>query len=119
VLRTQFSSREGRFITDVVPASVTYEINGFCVWAGISKQAFYEYYADDKRFVDLVKRIQGECEADVRYKLEQGIIPSSLAGLWMGRHGYSLKQEEKVSLTTDDTTQAMDEFFEGKKGGEK
>ena len=119
VLKTQFNSREGVFVTDAVPSSITYDIVGFCSWAGISKSAFYSTYPDDKRFSDIVKKIQTDCEFDARRKLEQGVIPSSLAGLWMGRHGYSLKQEEKVSLTTDDTTQMMDEFFEGKKGGEK
>lgn len=116
VLKTQFHSREGVFVTDAVPAAVTYEINGFCVWAKITKQRFYDTYQNDPKFSDLVKRIQEECEADVRYKLEQGIIPASLAGLWMGRHGYSLKQEEKVSITSDDdTTKAMNDFFESKK----
>lgn len=100
VLKTQFHSREGVFVTDAVPAAVTYEINGFCVWAKITKQSFYDTYQNDPKFSDLVKRMQEECEADVRYKLEQGIIPASLAGLWMGRHGYSLKQEEKVSITS-------------------
>lgn len=116
VLKTQFNSREGVFVTDAVPAPVTYEIAGFCAWAGISKQSFYENYGQNERFTDLVKKIQVECESDVRNKLEQGVIPASLAGLWMGRHGYSLKQEEKVSIASDDdTTKAMKEFFEEKK----
>ncbi len=115
VLKTQFNSREGHFVTEEVPASVTYEINGFCVWSKITKQAFYEYYADNPKYVDFVKRMQNECEADVRNKLETGVIPTQLAGLWMGRHGYSLKQEEKVKVTTDDdTTALMDEFFKQK-----
>ena len=34
-----------------------------------------------------------ECEIDARSKLEMNIIPTSLAGLWMGKYGYTTKQE--------------------------
>ena len=80
---------------------MTYTIEGFCVFAGISRQAFYKDYADNRRYVDIVTRMREECEIDARMKFETGVIPTQLAGLWMSKYGYTTKQE-----VTDDTAKA-------------
>ena len=93
VLVHDFSSKNSEFVSAKLKKSVTYTIEGFCVFAGISRQAFYKDYADNRRYVDIVTRMREECEIDV--------IPTQLAGLWMSKYGYTTKQE-----VTDDTAKA-------------
>lgn len=93
VLTHEFSAKNSEFISKELKRSVTCTIEGFCVWAGISRAAFYENYAADERFIDTVTRIREECEVDARMKFELGVIDTKLAPLWMSRHGYSTKQD--------------------------
>lgn len=93
VLTHDFSSKNSEFVSKELKRSVTYTIEGFCVFAGISRAAFYERYADNERYADIVTRMKEECEVDARAKFELGVIPSQLAGLWMSKHGYSTKTE--------------------------
>ena len=93
VLTHDFSAKNSEFVSKELQRSVTYTIEGFCVFVGISRAAFYEYYAGDERFVDIVTRMKDECEVDARKKFETGQIPTQLAALWMSKHGYSTKTE--------------------------
>lgn len=102
VLTHDFSSKNSEFVSKELKRSITYTIEGFCVFAGISRQAFYEYYGDDKKYVDMVTRMREECEIDARKKFELGIIPSQLAGLWMSRHGYTTKTDSNINSPTED-----------------
>lgn len=97
VLTHDFSSKNSEFISKELKRSITYTIEGFCVFAGISRAAFYERYANDKRFADTVTRMREECEVDARSKFELGIIPSQLAGLWMSNYGYSTKTDTSIT----------------------
>ncbi len=97
VLTHDFSSKNSEFVSKELKRSVTYTIEGFCVYAGISRSKFYEDYADNEQFRDMVTRIREECEVDARMKFELGVIPSQLAGLWMSGHGYTTKQDTNVS----------------------
>jgi hypothetical protein len=97
VLTHEFSSKNSEFVSKELKRSITYTIEGFCVYIGISRAAFYEYYADDKRFVDIVTRMKEECEIDARMKFELGVIDPKLAGLWMSKHGYTTKTDTNVS----------------------
>lgn len=89
--------------------AVTYTIQGFCVFSGISSSTFNNCYANDDRFSDMVLRMKEECESDTRKKLELGVIPASLAALWMSRYGYSTKSTPNffgsvpVIISGDDT----------------
>jgi hypothetical protein len=76
---------------------VTFTIEGFCDFADISRQAFHEHYADNKRFVDIVTRIREACEVDARKKFELGVIPSQLSGLWMSKYGYTTKTDSNIT----------------------
>ncbi len=91
VLTHEFSAKNSEFVSRELKRSITYTIEGFCVYAGISRSAFYETYGESKQFSDMVTRIREECEVDARSKFELGVIPTQLAGLWMSRHGYSAK----------------------------
>ena len=91
VLTHEFSAKNSEFVSRELKRSITYTIEGFCVYAGISRSAFYETYWESKQFSDMVTRIREECEVDARSKFELGVIPTQLAGLWMSRHGYSAK----------------------------
>ncbi|MDE6998294.1 MAG: DNA-packaging protein [Oscillospiraceae bacterium] len=93
VLTHDFSSKNSEFVSAKLKRSVTYTIEGFCAWAGISRAAFYERYAGNEIFADIVTRMREECEVDARMKFELGVIDTKLAPLWMSRHGYSTKQE--------------------------
>ncbi len=97
VLTHDFSSKNSEFVSKELKRSVTYTIEGFCVFAGIARQAFYATYADKPKFCDMVTRMKEECEVDARTKFELGIVPSQLAGLWMSRHGYTTKADAGAS----------------------
>lgn len=97
VLTHDFSSKNSEFVSKELKRCVTYTIEGFCVFAGISRAAFYEYYAEDERFVDIVTRMKEECEVDARKKFELQLIPPQLAALWMSKHGYTTKTDTNVS----------------------
>lgn len=99
VVRThEFSAKNSEFVTAVLKRSITYTIEGFCVYIGISRQAFYEYYRDNDKYVDTVTRMREECEVDARKKFETGQIPTQLAGLWMSNYGYSTKTDNSTSV---------------------
>ncbi len=99
VLTHDFSSKNSEFVSAKLKRKVTYTIEGFCVFAGISRAAFYKYYAENEKFVDTVTRMREECEIDAREKFELGIIPSQLAGLWMSNYGYTTKNQNEVNVT--------------------
>lgn len=107
VLTHDFSAKNSEFVSAELKRSVTYTIEGFCVWAGIARQSFYDTYNGDKRFSDIVTRMREECEVDARMKFELGVIDTKLAPLWMSKHGYSTKQED--SHTGD--REALDSFL--------
>lgn len=97
VLTHDFSSKNSEFVSKELKRSITYTIEGFCVFAGISRAAFYERYANNDKFADIVTRMKEECEVDARKKFELSIIPSQLAGLWMSKYGYSAKTDTNIS----------------------
>lgn len=97
VLAHDFSSKNSEFVSAELKRSITYTIEGFCVFAKISRSSFYEIYGEDKKFSDIVTRMKEECEIDARAKFELGTIPSQLAGLWMSRHGYTAKVDSSIS----------------------
>lgn len=97
VLTHEFSAKNSEFVTKELKRSVTYTIEGFCVYIGLARSKFYETYADDDKFRDTVTRMKEECEIDAREKFELGVIPSQLAGLWMSNYGYSTKTDSTVT----------------------
>lgn len=98
VLTHDFSSKNSEFVSKELKRSVTYTIEGFCVYADIARSSFYETYAEDERFSDIVTRMKEECEVNAREKFELGVIPTQLAGLWMSRHGYTAKTDSTIDL---------------------
>lgn len=102
VLTHDFSSKNSKFVSKELQRSVTYTIEGFCVFAKIPRQDFYQTYAEDDEFSDIVTRIREECEVDAREKFELGIIPTQLAGLWMSKHGYSTKIDSDVNVAASE-----------------
>ena len=97
VLTHEFSAKNSEFVSKELRRAITYTIEGFCDFADISRQSFYDTYGSDPEFVDIVTRIRESCEVDARKKFELGIIPSQLAGLWMSKHGYSTKTDNTVT----------------------
>ena len=97
VLAHAFSAKNSEFVSAELKRSITYTIEGFCVFAGIARSSFYQTYEEDEKFSDMVTRMKEECEVDARSKFELGVIPSQLAGLWMSRHGYTTKNDTSVS----------------------
>lgn len=96
VVRTEFSQKHGEFVTDTIPAPVSYTVLGFCIYTGISRSQFYETYKSDPEYADIVSRIEFECEQDVRMKFENKTLPSQLSALWMSKFGYSVKNEQEI-----------------------
>jgi len=97
VMTHEFSAKNSEFVSETLKRSITYTIEGFCVFIGLARQSFYEYYAENNRFADIVTHMREECEIDARKKFELGLIPSQLAGLWMSKHGYSVKTDNAVA----------------------
>lgn len=71
-------------------------ITGWCLWAGISKTAYYNHYVGTKYFGAVCDAILADCEQSARGLFEDGEISPSLAGLWMGAYGYSTRQEQDI-----------------------
>lgn len=97
VLSHEFSQRNSQFVSAELRRKTTYTIEGFCVYIGLARKAFYDTYANDERFTHIVTRMKEECEIDARMKFETGQIPSQLAGLWMSKHGYTTKTDANVT----------------------
>ena len=79
-----------------VPAPRSPTIKGFCLYCGTSSPTWYQHYADNPEFEEIVKKITEFCEIEVRGMFEDGEISPSLAGLWMGGYGYSTKAEQDI-----------------------
>lgn len=79
-----------------VPAPRSPTIKGFCLYCGTSSPTWYQNYADDPGFSEIVRKITEYCESEVRGMFEDGAISPSLAALWMGGYGYSTKQEQDI-----------------------
>ena len=79
-----------------VPAPRSPTIKGFCLFCGTSSPTWYQHYANNPEFEEIVKKITEFCEIEVRGMFEDGEISPSLAGLWMGGYGYSTKAEQDI-----------------------
>lgn len=97
VLTHDFSSKNSEFVSAELKRSITYTIEGFCVFAKIGRSNFYAQYAENPKYHDMVTRMREECEIDARKKFELQVVPSQLAGLWMSHYGYSTKTDTNVS----------------------
>ena len=100
VLTHDFSAKNSEFVSAELRRSVTCTIEGFCMWAGLARSAFYETYG--KQYPDTVTRMKEECEVDARMKFELGIIDTRLSSLWMGKYGYGAKAEAMPAAPEDD-----------------
>lgn len=102
--QTTFSQREGRHITEEIPAPVSYSFKGFCLYVGMTEQNLYATYYNKNRdvFEPVLARIRDECEIDTKEKLETGQIESRLSGLLLSRYGYSTTVEQKTDFTNID-----------------
>jgi len=99
----EFSQKQGDFVSKKLNKAITYTIEGFCVFVGISRTRFYENYAGKEPWSNTVTRMREECEIDARQKFETGQIPSQLSGLWMSRHGYgTISAETEPSNLVDE-----------------
>ena len=99
VLTHEFSAKNSEFVSKELKRAVTYTVEGFCHYIGLSRSTFYETYGNDARFTDTVTRVRESCEIDARQKFELGVIPSQLAGLWMSNYGYSTKADTSMTVT--------------------
>lgn len=99
VLAHEFSAKNSEFVSKELKKSITYSIEGFCIFVKMPRSIFYSTYAEDKRYSDIVTRIREECEVDAREKFELGCIPTQLAPLWMGKYGYTTKTEANLTNT--------------------
>ncbi len=116
VLTHDFSSKNSEFVSKELKRSVTYTIEGFCVYTRISRSAFYERYVDNEKFADIVTRMREECEVDARKKFELQVIPSQLAGLWMSKYGYTTKQDTNLTGNLDVEKSKLDDLLDQMRG---
>lgn len=114
VLTHEFSSKNSEFVSASLKRSITYTVEGFCIYIGLSRRTFYDTYADDEKYSHIVTRMREECEIDARKKFELQVIPSQLAGLWMSKYGYTTKQETDMTVQT---SQKFDDIL-SQMGGE-
>jgi hypothetical protein len=117
VLTHDFSSKNSEFVSAELTRSITYTIEGFCVYIGLARSKFYETYGKDERYRDIVTRIREECEFDARKKFELQAIPSQLAGLWMSKYGYTTKVENNVTGTLETEKSKLDGVLNQLRGG--
>ncbi len=119
VLTHDFSSKNSEFVSKELQRSITYTIEGFCVYAGISRAAFYERYAENEKFADIVTRMREECEVDARRKFELQMLPPQLAGLWMSKYGYTTKVEQKTDVSMQNEKSKLDDLLRQMRGDDK
>lgn len=119
VLTHDFSSKNSEFVSKELRRSITYTIEGFCVFAKIPRSAFYDTYEKKKGYSDIVTRMREECEVDARKKFELQMIPSQLAGLWMSKYGYTTKQDTNISGSLDTEKTKLDDLIQQMRGGEQ
>ena len=112
VLTHEFSAKNSEFVSDHLMRCITYTIEGFCMYIGLSRSAFYATYGDDEKYSDIVTRMKEECEVDARRKFELQMIPSQLAGLWMSKHGYTTKTDTKANVTGTQQVVIVDDLDE-------
>lgn len=117
VLTHDFSSKNSEFVSKELRRSITYTIEGFCVFAGISRSAFYDTYAERKGYSDIVTRMKEECEVDARKKFELQMIPPQLAGLWMSKYGYTTKTDANISGSLETEKNKLDDLLQQMRGG--
>lgn len=103
VLTHDFVSKNSTYVSQELKRCITYTIEGFCVFIGLARSKFYETYANDEEYEDIITRIREECEVDARKKFELRLIPSQLAGLWMSRYGYSTKADNEMKVEASQT----------------
>lgn len=115
VLTHDFSAKNSEFVSKELRRSITYTIEGFCVFIGVPRRTFYENYADNKRYLHIVTHMREECEVDARKKFELQMIPSQLAGLWMSKHGYTTKTEDTKQTVNDGVLPAILEYLKNDK----
>lgn len=118
VLAHEFSSKNSEFVSEKLKRSITYTIEGFCVYLKIPRSIFYDTYTGKKKYSDIVTRIREECEADARRKFELQVIPSQLAGLWMSKYGYTTKVENNLSGGLDTEKTKLDDLLQQMRGGD-
>ena len=114
VLTHEFSAKAGKYVSQELKRCITYTIEGFCVYIGLARRAFYDTYANSEEYSHIVTHMREECEYDARRKFEIQAIPSQLAGLWMSKHGYSTKVENDMKVQT---SQKLDDIM-SQMGGE-
>jgi hypothetical protein len=99
VMSHDFSQKQSEYVSAELKKRITYTIEGFCVFIGLTRSAFYDTYEKDEKYSDMVTRMREECEVDARKKFETGELPPQLAGLWMSRHGYTTKTDTSLDTT--------------------
>lgn len=114
VLTHEFSNKDSKFVSAVLKKKITYTIEGFCVYIGIVRSTFYQTYAEDETFSDIVAHMREECEIDARSKFETGQIPPQLSALWMSKYGYSTNNVVAVSEIDPHVVDEIENMFNGK-----
>ena len=56
VLTHEFSSKNSEFVSKELKRSITYTIEGFCVYLKIPRSIFYDTYASMKKYSDIVRQ---------------------------------------------------------------
>lgn len=92
VLTYNYSASSRQYTPQELQKCIAYTIEGFCVYAGLSRAAFRDRYETNPKFLDLVTRMREECEVDAWTKFELQQLPPQLAGRWMDRYGSSARE---------------------------
>lgn len=97
VLAHNYSASSRQYIVQELEKCIAYTIEGFCVFAGMSRADFQRRFESNPRFSDLVTRMREECEVDAWKKFELQLLPPQLAGRWMERYGGNPQENEENS----------------------
>lgn len=97
VLTYNYNASSKQYIPQELQKCITYTLEGFCVYVGLSRTAFRERYESDPKYADLVTRMREECEVDAWNKFELQQLPPQLAGRWMDRYAAAAQETESTS----------------------
>lgn len=111
VTRAVFSKKQGDFIERSVKAPISYNVEGFCLFLGLSRSNYYKTYGESKQYQDIVTRVREEAEHDTQVKFEVGMIDPRLAALWLGRYGWTANQRSPSDKDDEGVKQFMQQLL--------
>jgi len=80
-----YDSKLGKYVTDIVPAPISYSISGFCCFIHMARSGFDRTYVNssDEVYSGLCECMLLECQENTKANFEKGYHAPALAKIFM------------------------------------